>query len=59
MNFEQHWFYAGPYVPSGVLYYPDNSESTSSPSYSVWLIPGYERWIDNVAAIDVYSGPSR
>ncbi len=31
------WFYAGPYVPAGVLYGEPNS-----PSYCHWQIPGYD-----------------
>lgn len=31
------WFYAGPYVPSGVFY-----GSPYSPSYSYWLVPGFD-----------------
>lgn len=30
------WFYAGPYVPSGVIYGEHNS-----PSRCEWLVPGY------------------
>jgi hypothetical protein len=45
-----HWFYAGPYIPSGVIY-------GVGPSSSVWLVPGYEKWIGHMAAIDLYSGP--
>lgn len=57
-QYPTHWYYAGPYVPSGVVYDPPRKiDDPPSPSYSVWLVPGYERWIDNIAAIDVYGGP--
>jgi len=49
-DFWKPWFWAGPYVPSGILY-------GIGPSACVWLLPGYERWIDETGAIDVYTGP--
>jgi hypothetical protein len=53
-----HWFYAGPYVPSGVVYDPDRKISDKpSPSYSVWLVPGYERAFEAVGVIDLYDPP--
>lgn len=44
------WYYAGPYVPSGVMY-------GKGPSACHWLIPGYEYWYD-AQPVDLYDGPS-
>lgn len=40
------WYYAGPYVPSGVLY----GEGASS---CHWWIPGFEYWYDK-QPVDLY-----
>ncbi len=54
-----HWFYAGPYVPSGVVYDPDRPiDAKPLPSYSVWLVPGYERAYEAFAVIDLYDPPA-
>ena len=56
---KDHWFYAGPYVPSGVVYDPArNMDDPPSPSYSVWLVPGYERAFEAFGVIDLYNPPS-
>lgn len=47
INIWKHWFYQGPYVPSGVLY-------GEGPSSCHWLIPGYEHNFDNFGVIDLY-----
>lgn len=46
------WFYAGPYVPSGVMY--GHSKDCNA---SHWLVPGYERWFEEFAVINIYDGP--
>lgn len=58
MNKDQHWFYAGPYVPSGVVYDPNrNIGDKPIPSYSVWIVPGYERAYGEAWIIDLYNPP--
>jgi len=53
-----HWFYAGPYVPSGVVYDPNRDiRDKPIPSYSVWLVPGYERAYEAFGVIDLYNPP--
>ena len=44
------WYYAGPYVPSGILY-------GSGPSSSHWLIPGYEKAYEAFGVINLYNPP--
>ena len=57
------WFWAGPYVPSGVVYDPgivfdaEENPLPRSPSYSVWLVPGYERAYESTGVIDLYNPP--
>lgn len=58
-----HWYYAGPYVPSGVVYDPglcfdeNNNPIAKSPSCSNWLIPGYERAFEAFGVINLYNPP--
>jgi hypothetical protein len=59
MTAQDHWYYAGPYVPSGVVYDPNRPiEREPIPSYSVWLIPGYERAYEAFGVIDLYNPPA-
>jgi hypothetical protein len=53
MDYNQPWFYAGPYVPSGVLY-----AKKKDCNYCHWLVPGYERAYDAFAVIDQYNPPA-
>ncbi len=56
---KDHWYYSGPYIPSGVVYDPNRKIGDApSPSYSVWLVPGYERAYDAFGVIDLYNPPS-
>lgn len=56
---QSHWYYAGPYVPSGVVYDPPRMiDDKPIPSYSIWLVPGYERAFEAFGVIDLYNPPA-
>lgn len=48
MMVRKPWFWAGPYVPSGVIY-----GSVHWPSFSVWLVPGFDPY-PPIHKIDLY-----